>query len=294
MGTSRVTSNHAPWLYVKMAASTKVAVVTGANKGIGYFVVRRLCREFKGDVILTARNEQYGMEAVKRLEGEECSPKFHQLDITSDESVERLRMYLEKQYGGLDVLVNNAAIAYKNASTAPASEQATVTIDVNFFGTLRVCSALFPLLRPHARVVHVSSRAGRIGIIRSQELQAKFTSPELTEAALCDLMRQFKAAAVDGTRQQGGWPSNSYGTSKVGTTALAKVQARQFAASGKEDILVNACCPGYCKTDMTSQRGGQHADEGAKTVAHLALLPRGAPTGEFWGEMQVIPWDSTI
>ena len=277
-----------------MASSTKVAVVTGSNKGIGYFVVRRLCREFKGDVILTARNEQYGRDAVKRLEGEGCSPKFHQLDITSDESVERLKTYLEKQYGGLDVLVNNAAIAYKNSTTAPVSEQASVTIDVNFFGTLRVCRALYPLLRPHARVVHVSSRAGRLGIIPSQELRAKLTSPDLTEDTLCDLMRQFVAAAVEGTLEQKGWPRTCYGTSKVGTTALAKIHARQFASSEKEDILVNACCPGYCKTDMTSQRGSQHADVGAETVAHLALLPSGSPTGEFWGEKQVIPWDSRI
>ena len=268
--------------------------MTGANKGIGYFVVRRLCREFEGDVILTARNEQYGREAVKRLEGEKCNPKFHQLDITSDESVERLKVFLEKNYGGLDVLVNNAAIAYKATSTAPVSEMATVTIDVNFFGTLRVCSALYPLLRPHARVVHVSSRVGRIGVVSSQELRAKFTSPDLTEDALCDLMRQFKTSAVEGTREQYGWPSNCYGASKVGTTALAKIHARQLAASDKEDILVNACCPGYCKTDMTSQKGGQHPDEGAKTVAHLALLPSGAPTGEFWGEMKVLPWDSTL
>ena len=277
-----------------MAAPTRVAVVTGGNKGIGYFVVRRLCREFKGDVILTARNEQLGKEAVKHLEEEKCRPKFHQLDITSDDSVERLRVYLEKNYGGLDVLVNNAGIAYKNASTAPLSEIATVTIDVNFFGTLRVCSALFPLLRPHARVVHVSSRFGRIGIVSSKELRAKFTSPDLTEEALCDLMRQFTAAALEGTRERDGWPTNCYGASKLGMTALAKVQARQFAAGEKEDILVNACCPGYCKTDMTSQRGGQDPDEGAKTVAHLALLPSGSPNGEFWGEMQVIPWDTRL
>ena len=272
-----------------MASSKRVAVVTGANKGIGYYVVRRLCRSFDGDVLLTARDVDRGKEAVKLLEAEGLKPKFHQLDITSDESVSKLKDFLEKEYGGLDALVSNAAIAYKHASTAPPSEQAPVTVGVNFFGSLRVYRSLSPLLRPHARVVYVSSRVGRLGILGPQ-WKNKFASPSLAEEELCSLMKQFVDDAIEGHLEESGWPAKFYGMSKVGLTALSMVHSRELAACGKEDILCNACCPGYCVTDMTSRKGDRTADEGAETPEHLALLPTGGPTGKFWGEKKIISW----
>ena len=97
--------------------SNRVALVTGANKGIGLAIVRRLCKEFSGDVFLAARDESRGMEAVSLLEKEGLHPKFHQLDITSKDSIQALKEFLTNQYGGLDVLINNAGIAFKAAST---------------------------------------------------------------------------------------------------------------------------------------------------------------------------------
>ena len=96
---------------------TKVAVVTGSNKGIGFAIVRLLCKEFSGDVILTSRDERLGREAVLQLEGEGLKPGYCQLDITSTESIANLKTFLVQKYGGLDVLVNNAGIAFKSAST---------------------------------------------------------------------------------------------------------------------------------------------------------------------------------
>ena len=98
-------------------SGTRVAIVTGGNRGIGLAIVRRMCKEFNGDVYLTARDDGRGREAVKLLEGEGLKPKYHQLDITSSTSIENLRAYLQDSYGGLDVLINNAGIAYKVAST---------------------------------------------------------------------------------------------------------------------------------------------------------------------------------
>lgn len=92
--------------------------MTGSNKGIGYAIVRGICKQFKGDVFLTARNEELGKKAVQSLNEEGLSPKFHQLDITDQASIERLRDFLKNTYGGVDILVNNAGIAYKNESTA--------------------------------------------------------------------------------------------------------------------------------------------------------------------------------
>ena len=93
-------------------ATSRVAVVTGSNKGIGLAIVRRLCKEFDGEVILTSRDERLGKKAIQKLEAEGLKPKYYQLDITSSESIDRLKQHLVQQYGGLDVLVNNAAVAF--------------------------------------------------------------------------------------------------------------------------------------------------------------------------------------
>ncbi|XP_069128877.1 carbonyl reductase [NADPH] 1-like [Argopecten irradians] len=136
--------------------NTLVAVVTGANKGVGFGVVRGLCKQFKGDVYLTARNEKLGLKAVEDLKKEGLSPKFHILDITKPETITALKTFLQTTYGGLDVLVNNAGMAYKVSSDAPFGEQAEVTVGTNFTGTLNVCEVLFPILRPHARYLSLN------------------------------------------------------------------------------------------------------------------------------------------
>ena len=96
-----------------MSSCSRVALVTGANKGIGFAITRDLCRQFSGDVVLTARDAARGRAAVQQLQAEGLSPRFHQLDIDDLQSIRALRDFLRKEYGGLDVLVNNAGIAFK-------------------------------------------------------------------------------------------------------------------------------------------------------------------------------------
>ncbi|KAH3772492.1 carbonyl reductase [NADPH] 1-like [Dreissena polymorpha] len=273
-----------------MSSSKSVAVVTGSNKGIGYAIVRGLCKQFQGDVILTARNEANGQEALKKLNAEGLKPVFHQLDITDDTSIQRMRDFLQKNYGGLDVLVNNAAIAYKMAATEPFSEQAEVSMATNFWGTLNACNVLFPLLRPHARVVHVSSRAGSMTAAKcSKELQTRFLDPELSMAKIKQLMNEFVESAKAGTHKAKGWHESAYGTSKIGVTLMTFVQQRELSADSRPDIVVNACCPGYVATDMTSHKGTKTIDEGADTPLFLAMLPPNttSPKGQFVAERKV-------
>uniref|UniRef100_A0A2K6MTJ3 Carbonyl reductase 1 n=1 Tax=Rhinopithecus bieti TaxID=61621 RepID=A0A2K6MTJ3_RHIBE len=131
-----------------MKSGIRVALVTGGNKGIGLAIVRDLCRLFSGDVVLTARDVARGQAAVQQLQAEGLSPRFHQLDIDDLQSIHTLREFLLKEYGGLDVLVNNAGIAFKVADPTPFHIQAEVTMKTNFFGTRDVCTELLPLIKP--------------------------------------------------------------------------------------------------------------------------------------------------
>ncbi|KAI0210438.1 Carbonyl reductase [NADPH] 3 [Lamellibrachia satsuma] len=272
---------------------TRVAIVTGGNKGIGFGVVRGLCKEFKGDVYLTARDEGRGLEAVEALKKEGLTPKFHQLDILSDESVKKIGAFIVDNYGGLDVLVNNAGIAYKNASTAPFSEQVEVTLKTNFFATLNVCKVLFPLLRSHARVVHLSSGSSLSSLTRcSSALQTSLKSCD-SLADLGTLMVKFEQDVKNGVHEVNGWPSSAYGVSKIGVTVMTPIQQAELDADKtRSDLVVNCCCPGYVDTDMSSHKGPKTIDEGAVTPIYLALLPPDCtePRGEYVTEKKVVKW----
>ncbi|KAF4521859.1 hypothetical protein B566_EDAN003733 [Ephemera danica] len=227
-----------------------------------------MCERFNGTVYLTARNEALGRAAVAKLNQMGYKPLFHQLDIDDQNSINNFRQFLEDTHGGLDLLVNNAAIAYKNDATEPFGIQAEHTIRVNFFGVLNTCRTLFPLLRSHSRVVNLSSSCGHLSRIDGQEpaasqLRAQFASPSLTEQELCQMMNQF------------GWPNSTYVTSKVGVSALTVIQQRAFDADvSRPDIVVNSVHPGYIDTDMTSHKGPLTIYEGKCISKHSMLCHR--------------------
>ncbi|KAM9321013.1 carbonyl reductase [NADPH] 1-like [Gastrophryne carolinensis] len=276
-------------------SATKVAVVTGGNKGIGLAIVRALCKQFQGDVYLTARNVQLGEEAVRLLKEEEgLSALFHQLDINDLKSIRALRDFLKNKYGGVDVLVNNAGIAFKAADTTPFGTQAEVTLKTNFFATRDICNELLPLIKPNGRVVNVSSLMSHMSLVKcSPKLQETFRSDTITEEELVQLMEKFVEDAKKGIHQQEGWPNSAYGVSKIGLTVLSRIQARQLKESRKGDnIILNACCPGYVRTDMTNPNAPKSPDEGAETPVYLALLPPNSqsPYGELVSENKIVPW----
>ncbi|GFN81588.1 carbonyl reductase [NADPH] 1 [Plakobranchus ocellatus] len=275
----------------------KVAVVTGANKGLGFGIVRGLCKRFDGDVILTARNESRGKEAIQTLEKEGLHPKFHQLDITDHDSIVRLRDYLQNTYQGLDVLVNNAAIAYQfNGSVAPPyPEEVREVCHTNYFSVVDVCQVLFPLLRPHARVCNVSSVSchesfyGCSTVVQNRIKNAMHTIEDVNQ-----LIRDFVEAAQKDQAEKFGFDRFPYGMSKVGISLMSAIQQKTFDQTGAEDIIVNCCdvgAGGWVATDMTNHYGVS-VDKGALNPLFCALLPPNVdgPKGKFLYDEEEYDW----
>ncbi|KAJ0171027.1 hypothetical protein K1T71_013226 [Dendrolimus kikuchii] len=271
--------------------SAKVAVVTGSNKGIGFAIVRGLCKRFDGVVYLTSRDEERGKTAVAELNKEGLSPNYHQLDVTDKKSLENFRDYIKSKYDGIDVLVNNAAIAFKGSSREPVNVQAEQTLFVNYFSLVSTCEILFPIIKNGGRVVNLSSSCGHLSRIPNEELRNKLKSPTLTVEELSELMQQYIDAAKQGTHSAM-WGNSSYVVSKVGVSALTKIQQRML---NDRDIKVNAVHPGYVDTDMTSHRGPLTIDQGASAPLFLALDAPDTVKGEYvWYTSKIVNWDGAM
>eukprot|EP00745_Piridium_sociabile_P004349 TRINITY_DN12571_c0_g1_i4.p1 TRINITY_DN12571_c0_g1~~TRINITY_DN12571_c0_g1_i4.p1 ORF type:complete len:213 (-),score=13.94 TRINITY_DN12571_c0_g1_i4:331-969(-) len=170
----------------------RTVLVTGANKGIGFEIARGLARLPYYQVIATARNEEAGLAAVKRLRVSGQPIHFHQLDITDGCSIKCCLEYLHMEFPeGIDGVVNNAGMAYKRAATEPMDEQAENTVAVNFFGTYNFSIAVLPLIKKSGRMVNVASQAGLVKQLESYDLRNRFLAPNLSENELCDLMKEF-------------------------------------------------------------------------------------------------------
>ncbi|XP_034041596.1 carbonyl reductase [NADPH] 1-like isoform X2 [Thalassophryne amazonica] len=274
--------------------SSRVAVVTGSNKGIGFAIVRALCKQFDGDVFLTARNVDLGQKAVESLNSEGLKPKFHQLDINDRDSIDKAFTFFKDGYGGVDVLINNAAIYYKDEDTVQCVEHAEVTLKTNFFATRDMLTKFMPIIKPGGRVVNVSSIFGSQALSScSPALQERFRSEDITEEELVGLMQRFVDQAKQNQHKEDGWPDKAYGVSKTGLTTLSMILARRLSKERPNDqILLNACCPGWVRTDMAGPEAPKSPDEGAVTPVYLALLPPGStePHGKFVSDKEVQPW----
>eukprot|EP00879_Flechtneria_rotunda_P027963 GHRR01030032.1.p1 GENE.GHRR01030032.1~~GHRR01030032.1.p1 ORF type:complete len:249 (+),score=62.14 GHRR01030032.1:128-874(+) len=208
----RGVQSHAVHMENKWWDKRTVAIVTGANKGIGYEIARLLA-EAGMAVIATSRNEELGQAAVNKLKGlqsiGDSQLQYHQLDISNQASVDAFASWVRQQHGKVDILVNNAGIAYKG--NVFGADEAATTIATNFLGTKAVCEALLPLLtKPGGRIVNVSSTAGRLSGIPAAQLRERFNAPKGVDD-LVQLGNKFVDDIRRGTHTAEGWPNSMYG-----------------------------------------------------------------------------------
>jgi NAD(P)-dependent dehydrogenase (short-subunit alcohol dehydrogenase family) len=231
--------------------SGRVAVVTGANRGIGREIARQLAAA--GDtVILTAREQSKAVVAADALSDAGGAVLVHQLDVTDPASAAALAGFIDGRFGRLDVLVNNAAIHYDTQQKASAADLTIVreALETNLLGAWQVTMALLPLMRRsgRGRIVNVSSEGGSL------------------------------------TNMGGGIPA--YRASKAGLNALTRMLAAELRS---DRILVNSVCPGWVATDMGGP-GGRPVRDGAASIMWAIDLPDAGPTGGFYRDGRALPW----
>lgn len=272
-----------------VAIDGRVAVVTGSNKGIGYFIALHLgLSGLFQHVLLACRDASLAQEAVRSLQSQlppSVQVSSESLVIGDVSSHQRFVQKVEDRFGKVDVLVNNAGFAFKNADPTPFQEQTAPTFQINYDGTVDFTQRMIPLIEKgqDPRIVNVASMAGRLSQV-SPPLQQQFASPTLTMNELNALVSRFKTDVAQGNHKANGWSNSNYGMSKLALIAATKVWAREYPS-----IQINCCCPGYCKTDMTSQMGVRDPAEGAKNAVIPATM-KNVGTGQFFSNYEVADW----
>lgn len=237
-----------------------VALVTGAGRGIGLEVARQLAQQGM-TVIAGVRDPEKSAEAIDGLKADGLNVTVKALDITDEQSIQQVVQEIESEFGGLDILVNNAAAFanWQETATSADLKQVHDTLETNLFGAWRVTQAFLPLLRKskHARIVNVSSGAGS------------------------HADTQFGLTTGDGG-------TASYGISKAALNALTV----KFALEpGNQSMRINAVCPGLTATAPGMEAmGARPVPEGAASVVWAALIPDDGPTGGFFRDGKPLGW----
>ncbi|VAW80805.1 hypothetical protein MNBD_GAMMA12-2395 [hydrothermal vent metagenome] len=240
-----------------MKNTQRVAIITGANRGIGYEICQQLlAKDYY--VVLTARDEQKGIAACEKLSS--TALEFNVLDVIADEQVSKLYSHIKRKHGRCDLLINNAGIFPDPRSDLenewPSILSADINdiqagINVNSYGTLRMCQAFVPMMQQngYGRVVNLASGM----------------------AQLSDM--------------NGCCPG--YRISKTAINVITRILADELKGS---NVLVNSMCPGWVKTEMGGPGATRDITEGADTAIWLATLPSDGPNGFFFRDRQKIDW----
>ncbi|MGB8347711.1 MAG: SDR family oxidoreductase, partial [Ktedonobacteraceae bacterium] len=233
-----------------MAQASKIALITGANKGIGFEIARQLGAQ--GIIILAGvRDQARADEAIGKFRAEGIEASAVHLDVTDQETIDAAASFIGKNYGKLDILVNNAGISVKEGRVPPSElpiDDFRKTYDTNVFGVFAVTKAMLPLLRRSdaGRIVNLSSPMGSLGL-NSDPTSFYTRMPPLL----------------------------AYNSSKTAVNAITVFFANELRDT---NIKVNSVSPGYVATDLNDHSGFLTPEQGAKTPVAFATLPADGPT----------------
>jgi len=235
-----------------MKKTDKIALVSGAAKGLGFEISKQLAR-LGVTVVMTDRDETNGQKAAETLKNKNLDTVFFPMDVTDPESIRHAREFVEKEFGRLDTLINNAGIYIDGKISGLEIDAETVlkTFKTNTLGHLLVSQAFIPLMKRnrYGRIVNMSSGLGTL-----------------------DEMGK-------------GYPS--YRISKTALNAVTRILAAETKGAG---ILINSMCPGWCRTDMGGLLADRSPEKGAETAVYLATLPDNGPTGQCFRDKERIRW----
>ncbi|XP_047157364.1 (+)-neomenthol dehydrogenase-like [Vigna umbellata] len=288
-------------------ATERYAVVTGANKGIGLEIVKQLASAGI-KVVLTARNEERGLHAMETIKASALSHlvMFHQLDVADATSVANLADFIKSKFGKLDILVNNAGIGgtvTKDVGLLPSVilsrgavseedgtkaitqtyELAEECLQINYYGAKITIESLMPLLQlsDSPRIVNVSSTLGQLESFPKESWARGVLcdGEKLTEEKVDEIVKKFLSDYKEGSLESKGWPRylGAYIVSKAAMNGYTRILAKKHPS-----FCINSVCPGYVKTDITSNTGFLTVEEGAASPVKLSLLPNGSPSGLFY------------
>lgn len=286
----------------------RYAVVTGANKGIGF----EICKQLASNgikVVLTARDEKRGIDALEKFKGTHLSDLviFHQLDVLDPASVASLAQFVKHQFGKLDILVNNSGIGGAmvdeealRASRTMGNEEATggqiewgkilteshelalQCLQTNYYGAKRMVEQFIPLLESSdsPRIVNVSSSMGKLKGLKNERAKGILSDIEnLTEEKVDEVVEEYLNDLKEGLVEAKGWPTtlSAYTLSKTAMNAYTRILAKKYTS-----FCINCVCPGFVKTDINYNTGILCVEDGAETPVKVALFPDGGPSGCFF------------
>jgi carbonyl reductase 1 len=280
----------------------RVIAVTGAYRGIGYSILESLCQNpsVKDKImILTSRKREEGQAALERLKKEYPLAKenlfYHHLDVAHGESIQKFINSINKDFGHLSVLYNNAAILHRNPPFERRDSELVEIFNTNVWGLIDMTETALRIMKPGSHIINISSRLGQLRF--SKKLQERFLEENLTVDDLHKLYREYRHAYVKNELEKEGWDDKlhhygCYGVSKVFVNAYTRILDKRFKKN-KLNIKVNAVCPGWCRTEMGGKDAPREPLKGAETPVWLESFSNVYDenlSGNFYADKKTISW----